>query len=134
MKPEDVVYIRYRLVLARETLEDAQLIFGRGHLHSVVNRLYYACFYVAEAMLGTESMYSTKHRGVLSLFDMHWTKTGRMPAEMSAFYHEIFRQRQEGDYAALKSFDPGKVESWLHNAESFVDLGTEIVEKALSGQ
>jgi len=134
VKPEELAYIRHRLVLARETLEDAQLLFDRGHLHSTVNRLYYACFYTAEALLRTEGMISTKHSGVRSLIDVHWSKTGRLPIEMAHFYRKIFEQRQKGDYGLPADFERGTVADWLHNAKSFVGLGTEIVEKVLSNQ
>jgi len=134
MKPEDQAYVRYRLAQARETLTAAQLLLDNGLLRSAVNRVYYSCFYVAEALLRTEGMHSTTHRGVMSLLDIYWAKTGRIPAETAGFYNEIFKERHEGDYVALTAFDLDDVKGWLRNAKSFVDFGTEIVEKALPSQ
>jgi len=71
MKPEDQAYVRYRLAQARETLTAAQLLLDNGLLRSAVNRVYYSCFYVAEALLRTEGMHSTTHRGVMSLLDIY---------------------------------------------------------------
>jgi hypothetical protein len=134
MKSQDEAYVRYRLVQARETLTAAQLLFENGLLRSAVNRLYYACFYVAEALLRTEGMHATTHRGVMSLLDIYWAKTGRISAEMASFYNEVFKERHEGDYVALTAFVLDDVRDWLRNAKSFVDFGTEIAEKALSSQ
>jgi len=134
MKPGDVAYVRYRLDQARETLIAAQVLLEKRLLRSAVNRIYYACFYVAESLLRTEGMHSKTHRGTLSLFDGHWAKMGRIPPEMVHFYHEVFRERHEGDYVALTAFDADDVGDWLRSAKSFVELGTEIVEKALSSQ
>lgn len=134
MTPEELAYTRHRLVLAKETLEDAQILFERGHLHSTVNRLYYACFYTAEALLRTEGMISTKHSGVRSLLDVHWAKTGRLPLEMAHFYRKIFEQRHRGDYGVPVDFARDAVAEWVDNAESFVSLGAAIVDNALAGR
>lgn len=37
--------IRYRREKARETLEDATILFRSGRLFSALNRIYYALFY-----------------------------------------------------------------------------------------
>jgi uncharacterized protein len=131
MTPEEVTYVRYRVARGKETLEDAQVLLVHGHLHSVMNRIYYACFYVVDALLRTEGMGSTKHSGVLSLFDKHWVKSGRMPLEMARFYREMFNQRQVGDYAAVLTVDRADAEGWLQQAEAFVEHGSQLVERAL---
>jgi uncharacterized protein (UPF0332 family) len=43
--------VTYRLVRARETLEDARILADAGRWDSCVNRLYYACFYAVTALL-----------------------------------------------------------------------------------
>ena len=43
-------YIRYRLAKAQETYEAASILFEAGQWNSVINRLYYACFYSASAL------------------------------------------------------------------------------------
>jgi uncharacterized protein (UPF0332 family) len=71
MKSEEIDLVRHRVTRAEETLEDARLVLEQGHLHSAVNRLYYACFYIVSALLFTEGLSSSKHSGVRSLFDRH---------------------------------------------------------------
>lgn len=122
MRPEALEYVRYRLDRAHEAIEEAELLFGRGHLSTTVNRLYYACFYAVSALLLTEGESSTKHSGVRALFDRHWIKTGRLPVEMGRFYRSLFDQRHKGDYDDLATFDPAAVEAWLAEAKKFVDM------------
>lgn len=105
MKPEIRELVRYRVARAVETLEVARWSLQTGHLHSTVNRLYYACFYTVAALLLTENLSSSKHTGIRSLFARHWIKTGRLPREMGDLYYNLFEHRQKGDYADLATFN-----------------------------
>jgi uncharacterized protein (UPF0332 family) len=58
MKPEMTTLIQYRVARALESIEEAKLLLENGHLHSSVNRLYYACFYVVSGLLITEGLSS----------------------------------------------------------------------------
>ena len=57
------------LVRASETLLEAKLLFETGHFNGSVNRLYYAAFYAARALLAIKGLDSSKHSGVISLFN-----------------------------------------------------------------
>ncbi len=113
--------VRQHLLNSTETLEEARALFSSGFTRGVVNRIYYACFYAVSALLETEGMASSKHSGVLSLFNKHWVRTGRMPKELGRFYIIAFDERQEGDYTALRVFDRDHIKAWLSDAEIFVD-------------
>lgn len=55
-------------------------------------------FYSALAMLITIGKETSKHSGVLSLFDQYFIKPGILPKEMSKFLHTAFDMRLTGDY------------------------------------
>ncbi len=55
-------------------------------------------FYAALALLATIGEETSKHGGVLALFDRHFIKTGILPKEMGKFLHTAFDIRQTGDY------------------------------------
>lgn len=100
------------MALARETLDVATLALADGHLRSTVNRLYYACFYIVSALLFAEGHASSKHSGIRSLFNRHWMKTGRLPAELSSFCRDLFNYRQQGDYDGFVDFACDDVRGW----------------------
>lgn len=130
MKQEEIDYARHRMTRAQETLQDAALILKKGHLHSAVNRLYYACFYMVSALLFVEGFSSAKHSGIRSLFDRHWIKTERLPRRMSQFYRELFMHRQESDYGDRITFERQDVEVWFKEAQGFVaEIGGKIEDK-----
>ena len=69
--------ISYRLERARETLQDAHLLMDQGGSPgSVINRSYYAMFYAVLALLTTLGKGSSKHSGVIALFDQYFVKSG----------------------------------------------------------
>lgn len=120
MRPEERDYIKYRLSRAEDAIGEAQVLMKAGYYPAAVSRLYYACFYAVTALLFSEGEASTKHSGVIALFDRLWIKTGRLPRERGRFYRTMFDRRQEGDYKDMVTFERAEVEGWLGEARTFV--------------
>lgn len=91
--------IHYRISRARETLDEARVLLESNMTHGSANRIYYACFYVVTALLLSENLSSSRHSGVIALFNQHFVKTDRVSAEWGKFYTRMFDNRIEGDYA-----------------------------------
>jgi uncharacterized protein (UPF0332 family) len=91
--------IRHRLDRAHESLNDAHLMLEQnGSPAGIVNRAYYAMFYAALALLITIDMGSSKHQGVIALFDQNFIKPNILPKELGKMLHRAFEMRQAGDY------------------------------------
>jgi uncharacterized protein (UPF0332 family) len=113
--------VRYRLEMAQSTLKDAQLLHEQGgSLWSVVNRAYYAMFYTTLALLTLIGQGTSKHGGVIALFDQHFVKPGIFPQEMSKWLHKAFDLRQIGDYRELMALTDEQAEEVLEWAKDFV--------------
>lgn len=64
---------------ARTALADATTLRdGGGSDEAIVNRLYYACFHAAQAVLYTEGYNPNTHSGVVRLFGREFVNTGRV--------------------------------------------------------
>lgn len=131
MSGSDRDYIAYRMAQADEAIQVAALALEHEHLRAAVNRLYYACFYAATALLLAEGHGSTKHRGVLTLFDRNCVLTGHLPKSMGRFLHRMFERRQKGDYGAMVVFHRDEVQQWLGEARSFVATVAEEIEERI---
>jgi len=119
--------IVYRLFRAKETLEEARLLYKAGHFNAAVNRLYYACFYAVRALLKTKNLSSKKHTGVRSLFVEHFIKTGEIQNEWSRFYAELFESRQEGDYEEFVRFEKEYVMMKMKESEKFIKMISKMI-------
>ncbi len=82
MNEEFLALARFRVNRAKETLSETSLLLDAGHLNGAVNRLYYAAFYAARAILATKGLDSSKHSGVISLFNREFVKEGITPGFM----------------------------------------------------
>ncbi len=71
--------IAYRIEQAAETLDVARELSAAGHYRDAVNRAYYAMFYCGLALLASRGLGTSKHSGVLSLFNRYFVKNGRIP-------------------------------------------------------
>ena len=78
-------------------------MYSSNHLHGAANRLYYACFYAVCALLAQYEMSSSKHGGVMSLFNRHFVKEQTISLEFGKFYSRMFDNRTEGDYGDMLS-------------------------------
>jgi len=108
----------YRLEKAFKTLADAKILPLASE--STVNRIYYAVFYAAGALLITRGLAASKHSGVLALFSKEFVKTGVMEQKHGKFLYDMFDRRQEGDYRDFVRFDPEEVKTWIKDAEDFI--------------
>jgi uncharacterized protein (UPF0332 family) len=121
--------IRYRLNKSKETLRDSKILFDKGSLFSAVNRLYYSIFYSVTAVLLKKGISSSKHSGIMGLFNVHFIKTGIIPKEYGKFYSLLFEFRQKGDYIDFVEFERPKVRTWITQAGKFIKIIEKVIGK-----
>lgn len=122
--------IQYRLDEAKEALRDAQMLYEQnGAPRSIVNRAYYAMFYAVLALLITIDMGSSKHRGVIAMFDQEFIKKNIFPKEMSARLHHAFDMRLTGDYRELLEISKEQAAEILNSATEFIKSIEEKLSK-----
>lgn len=131
MKQEFIDLAKYRLEKARNTLSDAKKYINNATLESTVNRIYYAMFYAVNALLITKGLASSKHSGVLGLFNREVVKKGLIERRFGKFYSDMLDNRQEGDYKDFVKFEREDVEEWLKKAEEFIAKIEEITLKMI---
>lgn len=115
----------YRLEQADESLKAAELLLQGKLLRPSVNRAYYAMFYAVLALLASKKMETSKHSGVISLFDKEFVKTGSFPKEFSKWLHDAFTVRQRSDYSVQYIPSLQEVRDVCKNAFLFVRRVTE---------
>jgi uncharacterized protein (UPF0332 family) len=112
--------IKGMLAKARRYLDSAKILRQTGDFDSAVSRLYYAMFYVAEALLLTQGKTFSSHRAVIAAFGEHFIKTGLLPREMHHWLHRAFEKRQISDYDFMSGFSDAEVTGLQEMAEEFI--------------
>ena len=65
--------IAYRIERAYGSLEEAKRMMQGGFYNASINRLYYACYYMAVALLLKYDIAAQTHSGVKTMLGMHFT-------------------------------------------------------------
>lgn len=60
---------------------EADLLRTGDYFNAVVNRLYYACYYAASALLLNHHIEANTHNGVKTQLSMHFVRTGLFDLE-----------------------------------------------------
>ncbi len=122
MNESDVeTLVKYRMDEARTALADARYLKdGDRSPQSIANRIYYAMFYSALALLQKVGKVPSKHAGVISLFDTEFVLKGIFPKDMSKRFHRAFELRQVSDYKIMKPILWETVDELLEQADTFV--------------
>ena len=118
------VLLQYRLREARETLEDAQKMTAVGvATRSIVNRAYYALFYAVLALFLRFDVNpkTSKHTGIVAIFDRDFVHTGRADVQLSKILHRLFELRQQSDYRELTTISREEAAAAVDDARRFVD-------------
>jgi len=120
---------KYRLEQAAESLTDASLLLNSGgSLRSVINRSYYVMFYAILALIAEKGMGSSKHSGVISIFDKEYVKKEIFPKEMSKSLHRAFHLRQESDYKEFIIITREETKKIKQQAEDFLNQVKDYLE------
>ena len=113
--------VSYRLNEARETLREAEILLAQSAFRGSVNRSYYAMFYAVLGLLATRGLGTSKHSGVIGLFDREFVKLGVLPKELSRSLHRAFDERQANDYGEMLEPDEELAAGLLNQAQVFVN-------------
>jgi len=120
---------RYRIERAWSTIEEAVLLSEKQHLASAVNRLYYACFYAASALLLKHELSFRRHSGLISAFNREFVKTGMMQIDTGAVIAKLFSHRQRADYDDLTQFEPEQIARWVNDVRCFVTAVSDLLSE-----
>jgi uncharacterized protein len=79
------------------------------------------------ALLLIKDLSSSKHSGVLSIFNKEFVKEGLVSKELGKFYNRMFEFRQKSDYEEFSEFKRKDVERWLNQAAKFIEKVEKII-------
>ena len=113
-------YIKYRYRRARESFEEALILADNEKWNTVVNRLYYACFYAVSALLLKNDIESKSHDGTRTQFGLHFIKTGKIDKTYGKLFTKLFDLRQKGDYGDLFDFDEKIGKPLIEQVDTFI--------------
>lgn len=116
--------VAFRMKEAGETISDAERMLQNGlSPRSITNRAYYAMFYAVLALFQKAGINAktSKHAGVISVFDKEFIHAGKLDVRFSKILHKIFEARQTIDYKELVEVTVEEASDHVKAARAFVD-------------
>ncbi len=118
---------------AREAMQAATALVDLGLARDAMNRIYYAVFHATLAVLLTEDLEPTTHRGVLGLFGLHFVKAGRLPADMAATFKRLQGYREACDYTRGFAIPDELARAELEAARDYLEIAFRYLDRAGHG-
>jgi len=118
MSTDDLV--NYRISRANESYNEAILLAKENHWNTTANRLYYACFYMVNALLIKNGVSFSSHNGVKSEFHRLFVKEDIISVDNGKLFNRLFNLRHEGDYADFKRLEEEDVQPFIDDVKTFI--------------
>lgn len=122
----------YRMQKANEILIEAKDNFAQKHYGLSINRSYYAMFTSARALLALKDLDSSKHSGVIALFNQHIIKVELFPKELSKFLSKAKDIREDVDYADFVKISKEEAQTQIKRAMKFVKEAEKVMQKMIN--
>ena len=126
---EKIAIINYRRQKSYDSLNEAKEIAKLGFWNLVGNRLYYAAFHMASALLLDKGILAKTHAGIIHLIGSQFVARGILKKEYGRLLSRLYELRQSGDYDDLYDateddtpFIP-KTTEFIHSMEGLLTLG-----------
>ena len=120
---------QHRIARARASLAEADLLVEGCRLSGAMNRLYYAAFYAARSLLATRGLDSSRHSGVISLFQQHFVRTGVISSDTARVLPRAFEKRQTSDYDDFSEPSNEEVLSLRSQVQAFLHSCEEVLKQ-----
>ena len=112
--------IAYRQEKAKLALDDAAFLTDACKYGLAANRLYYALYYAASALLLSKGIVTKRHSGLIAQVHMNFVKTGFLTQEDGALFNVMFTLRHEDDYEDFIDVERADIEEYTPQVTALV--------------
>lgn len=119
------------MTLASASLDEATTLIDRRLWRGALNRLYYAAFYAARALLATRDLQASKHSGVIAVFQQHFVKTGTVDPHIARTLPQTFEARVAADYLDTSEPTEDQVRRTRDDVQRFVAECRSVLDRLI---
>ena len=120
--------ITYRQEKADMALDDAAFLTDADKFGLAANRLYYALYYAASALLLSKGIATKRHSSLMTQIHMHFVKTGILSTDEGALFKVMFSLRHEDDYEDFIEVEKADIEEYTPQVTALVKKLKDLVE------
>jgi len=125
MTPE----IESLLAKSQQSLQAAELLQADGYFNFAASRLYYAMFYVAQALLLSREQSYSSHSAVIAAYGREFAKTGTLDTRFHRWLLDAQDIRNVGDYGIGEEISAVQCQELVMWAKSFLETANTYLAK-----
>jgi uncharacterized protein (UPF0332 family) len=114
---------------AQEDLKASEIMIENGIFRIAASRVYYAMFYIVEALLLTKGLIFTSHKGLISSFNKEFIKSGIFNIKFGRLLRDAFDIRQNSDYEIIPDITESKTKELVLLAKEFLEEAKKYLGK-----
>ena len=116
-----------QLEKAHKFLQQADEMCRQEYWDIAANRYYYACYHAVQALFIKNELVAHTHDGLLTLFGLHFVKTGIIDSESGAFLSRMEQLREKGDYNCFYSITEDEIKSITEPTKKLIEKIDELI-------
>lgn len=117
---------------SQKYLRSAAVLFELEDFDSSASRAYFAMFYVAQALLLSETEAFSSKQGIRSSFVRQFVEHGPLPPRAGEAFERASDLQEVGDYAFDHAVSRSDAEHILSESEAFVNSITNLIERQVA--
>lgn len=113
--------VNYRIEKAYASFEEAKKVAEISLWNLAANRLYYALYHAASALLLSDGYSSHTHKGLMTQISLNYVKDGKILPEEGKLIRQMFNKRREGDYENFEETTEEEIQEAMPKVKALVD-------------
>ena len=111
--------ITFLIQRGNDSLKSAEALVELDLILDGLSRAYYAALHHARALLLSIDIIPKSHKGALTLFSLHFIKTGIIPKEIGVIFSILQKIREDSDYEIGTFYEREEAERLLEDTRLF---------------
>ena len=114
------ILVTYRIEKPKAVLVEARDNARLGHWSLVGNRLYYAVYHIAQALLLDKGLSAKTHAGTIHIIGQQFISVGLIGKTYGRLFSRLYELRQSGDYDDMFDATEEQVMPYFGQVEKFI--------------
>ena len=121
--------IAFLIQRGNDSLKSAEALIDLGLILDGLSRAYYAALHYSRALLLSIDIVPKSHKGALTLFSLHFIKTGMIPKEIGVIFSILQKIREDSDYEIGTFYEQDEAKKLLEDTKLFCSTLAVVLSK-----
>ena len=127
---ERQILVNMQIEKSHRFMQQADEMMSLGYHDMTVNRYYYACFHIVQALFIHKEIMGHTHSGMITQFSKFFVKTGLVEIEQGSFLARLFQLRQKADYNCAYDITKDEAVSLAQPVHDFVEIIEKLIKES----